>query len=81
MSSSRPFYNKALAALQSAHDACFQAPGRDVLGMSSGAFSGANCALGIIDQLERENRNLRQRIIEIEQAVVASSDHISRRMQ
>lgn len=54
----RPLYSEALAALQSAHDACFHHPGRDVLGMSHGPFSGVNVALGIIAQLEDENRLL-----------------------
>jgi hypothetical protein len=45
-------YNEALSALQAAHDVCFKSPGRDVLGMSNGPFSGVNKALGIIRQLE-----------------------------
>jgi len=57
--SDRPFYNQALKALQAAHDACFKAPDRDVLGMSNGPFSGVNEALGIVDMLERENQRLR----------------------
>ena len=51
-----PLYAKALEALQ---QACFGHPGRDVLGMSHGPFSGVNVALGIIDYLERDNARLR----------------------
>ena len=57
--SNRPFYNKALKALQAAHDACFKHPVRDVLGMSHGPFSGVNEALGIVAILEAENARLR----------------------
>ena len=56
----RPFYNRALKALQTAHDACFNADGRDVLGMSSGPFSGVNEALGIITLLERDHQELQE---------------------
>lgn len=48
----RPYYSRALAALEAAHKACFEHPGRDVLGMSSGPFSGVNEALGIVAELE-----------------------------
>lgn len=59
MSTARPYYDRALKALQAAHDACFKAPDRDVLGMSHGPFSGVNEALGIITDLEAENVRLR----------------------
>jgi hypothetical protein len=59
MASRRPYYEKALAALHGAHDACFKHPERDVLGMSNGPFSGVNVALEIVDMLESENRRLR----------------------
>tara|TARA_Y100001937_G_C7020474_1_gene285189 strand:+ start:285 stop:494 length:210 start_codon:yes stop_codon:yes gene_type:complete len=55
----RPYYNRALAALQAAHDACYRHPDRNVLGMSHGPFSGVNEALGIVATLEEENRRLR----------------------
>jgi hypothetical protein len=55
-------YNQALKALQSAHDACFKHPGRSILGMSSGPFSGVNEALGIIATLERENNALKKQL-------------------
>jgi hypothetical protein len=54
----RPYYQKALEALQAAHDACLKAPDRDVLGMSYGPFSGVNVALGIISELEAERERL-----------------------
>ncbi len=54
-----PLYTKALAALSAAHQACFDHPDRDVLGMSHGPFSGVNEALGIISLLEEENIKLR----------------------
>jgi hypothetical protein len=57
--SDRPYYDRALKALQAAHDACFKSPERSVLGMSHGSFSGVNEALAIVDQLERENKRLR----------------------
>lgn len=62
MSNPRPLYTEALAALQAAHDACFNHPGRDVLGMSHGPFSGVNVALGIVARLEEENLSLKRRI-------------------
>ena len=49
----------ASKALQAAHDACYKHPERDVLGMSHGAFSGVNKALGIISLLEHENKELK----------------------
>lgn len=55
----RPEYDRALKALQAAYDACYNHPGRDVLGMSHGPFSGVNEVLGIVDRLESENRRLR----------------------
>lgn len=60
--SNRPMYDRALKALQSAHDACFKHPERDVLGMSHGPFSGVNEALGIVAMLEEENQSLRARL-------------------
>lgn len=62
MSVDRPYYNRALKILQAAHEACFKAPDRDGLGMSTGPFSGVNETLGIVDELERENRRLRDTI-------------------
>jgi hypothetical protein len=56
----RPHYDRALKALQAAHDACFNHPERGALGMSHGPFSGVNEALGIIAELEAENRRLRR---------------------
>jgi hypothetical protein len=61
MTRHRPMYQRALAALQSAHDACFNAPGRDVLGMSHGAFSGVNVVLGMIAGMEDRVASLRDR--------------------
>lgn len=55
----RPHYDRALKALQAAHDACFKHPERDVLGMSHGPFSGVNETLGIIAELEDENTKLK----------------------
>lgn len=63
----RPYYNAAVKALQEAHDACFKRH-EDVLGMSHGPFSGVNVALGIIDQLERENQMLRLMLSKIKDA-------------
>ncbi len=63
--SNRPYYGRALIALQAAHDACFNHPGRDVLGMSYGPFSGVNEALGIVDELEAENKRLREWILKL----------------
>jgi hypothetical protein len=60
--SDRPYYARALKALQAAHDACFNHPDRDLLGMSSGPFSGVNEALKIVDELETENKTLRSRL-------------------
>lgn len=53
MTKERPLYNKALKALQAAHDACMK--NKDtVLGMSTGPFSGVNEALEIIAELEEK---------------------------
>lgn len=60
----RPQYQAALVALQQAHDACFQHPERDVLGMSHGPFSGVNVALGIVTLLEEENQQLKKMLAE-----------------
>jgi hypothetical protein len=57
-----PHYTKALKALKEAHEACFKHPDRDLLGMSSGPFSGVNEALGIISSLEEENQMLRAKL-------------------
>ena len=54
-----PLKTKALALLQDAHDACFNHPGRDILGMSHGPFSGTNRVIEIIGVLERENQRLK----------------------
>ncbi len=59
--SARPYYDRAFAALQAAHDACFEKH-QDVLGMSSGPFSGVNVALGIVALLEEENILLRAKV-------------------
>ena len=58
----RPLYRRASEALDAAHKACFNHPGRDVLGMSHGPFSGVNVALGIVSGLEHENAVLRTRL-------------------
>jgi|SRR5581483_1687261 len=55
----RPLYDRASAALDAAHKACFSHPDRGLLGMSHGPFSGVNEALGIIAELESENQTLR----------------------
>ena len=57
-----PLYDQALKALEAAYSACFKHPDRDVLGMSSGPFSGVNEVLGIICRLEEENEILRAKI-------------------
>lgn len=59
-STGRPYYDRALNALNAAHTACFKHPERDVLGMSHGPFSGVNEALGIVALLEEENQRLRK---------------------
>lgn len=66
--SGRPHYTKAWAALADAHKACFDHPGRDVLGMSHGPFSGVNVALGIVAELEDENKRLKAAIVAMEAA-------------
>jgi len=43
---------RAASALDAAHKACLDHPDRGPVGMSHGAFSGVNEALGIIAQLE-----------------------------
>jgi hypothetical protein len=50
----RPYYSRALNALEAAHKACFENETRPALGMSHGPFSGVNEALGIVDELERK---------------------------
>lgn len=57
--SDRPLYNRALKALRAAHQACFNHPDRDILGMSYGPFSGTNQALEIIAVLEGRYESLR----------------------
>ena len=51
-------YDRALKALQAAHEATYRAwekdPKRNPIGMSTGPFSGVNEALGIIKELELE---------------------------
>jgi hypothetical protein len=59
MPTGRPYYDRAFAALEAAHKACFDHPERDILGMSHGPFSGVNEALGIVAELEDENERLR----------------------
>lgn len=56
---SGPLYDQAKEALEAAHRACLTHPGRDILGMSHVPFSGVNVALGIISQLENQNRRLK----------------------
>jgi len=51
-------YDKALAALKGAHEACFQDKQRPLLGMSYGPFSGVNKALSIVATLEDENNRV-----------------------
>lgn len=63
-----PLYQKAHEALQAAHDACYSHPDRPVHGMTHGPFSGVNVALGIVDKLERENTELREKIARKEEA-------------
>lgn len=60
--SSGPQYDRALKALQAAHDACFKHPERPILGMSHGPFSGVNEALEIVALLETENEALRRKL-------------------
>lgn len=43
---------RARELLQAAHDACFKALDRDILGMSSGPFSGVNEVLGLIAEMD-----------------------------
>jgi len=63
--SDRPNYDRALAALQSAYDACYKHPERNSLGMSIGPFSGVNVALGIVAMLERENTELKAQVAKL----------------
>lgn len=72
---SGPRYDRALAALQSAHEACFKHPERDLLGMNSGPFSGVNEALGIITLLESENGELRREIKRLQDEVAVLLDN------
>jgi hypothetical protein len=62
MNSSRPYYNKALKALNEAHKACYKCWEKDTdrnpVGMSHGPFSGVNEVLGIVSQLESDLRQL-----------------------
>lgn len=69
----RPLYMHALRALQSAHNACFKHPERDVLGMSNGPFSGVNEVLGIVSELERENMLLAAVLSEDESGTMKAS--------
>ena len=57
-----PLKTQALALLQDAHYACFNHPGRDILGMSHGPFSGVNRVIEIIGVLERENQRLKMKL-------------------
>lgn len=45
---------RARVLLQAAHDACFKAPDRDILGMSHGPFSGVNEVLGLIAEMDEQ---------------------------
>lgn len=72
----RPCYERALLALTEAHAALYRANSRlvaltnagikglegDVLGMSSGPFSGVNEVLGIVARLEEENQRLKAQL-------------------
>lgn len=58
-------YWRAYDALKAAHEACFEHPSRDVLGMSHGPFSGVNEVLGIVDQLEAETKALRSELMKL----------------
>lgn len=69
----RPLYDRAVKALEAAHAVCFNAPDRDILGMSHGPFSGVNEALGIVAQLEEENFRLREERRRIELALEKAS--------
>ncbi|WP_320202443.1 Lar family restriction alleviation protein [Agrobacterium rosae] len=55
-------YRKVNAALDAAHKACFNHPDRGPIGMSHGAFSGVNFALGVVADLEKENEYLRAKL-------------------
>ena len=46
------YAQQARELMQAAHDACFKAKDRDVLGMSSGPFSGVNQVLGLIAMMD-----------------------------
>jgi hypothetical protein len=72
----RPYYSKASQALEAAHRACFNAPGRDILGMSHGPFSGVNVALGIVHVLEEENKRLRMQIKALALRCSNVSEHV-----
>lgn len=83
----RTHYKKALDALQAAHDACFKAPDRDVLGMSHGPFSGVNVALGIVDDLEHrlagaiiENARLRALLVKARDSMLGLHGYIATTM-
>ena len=65
-------YDQALDWLRAAHQACFKAPDRDVLGMSSGPFSGVNATLGLVMEmenriagLEADSRQMRRALAEV----------------
>lgn len=72
----RPCYNQALEALQGAHKANFDHPDRDVLGMSSGPFSGVNVALGIVDNLERSNKTLGANVVKLSTVLKSAREEI-----
>lgn len=57
-----PEYRRAAKALETAHNACFKHPDRDVLGMSHGPFSGVNEALRIILKLEADLKECRSQL-------------------
>lgn len=66
MKAERPLYNRAMAALEAAHKACFKHADRPLLGMSHGPFSGVNEVLGIVAELERENVKLTKKTQKLE---------------
>jgi hypothetical protein len=61
---SQSYYDRALKALQDAHDVCFEKHD-SVLGMSFGPFSGINETLGIVKCLEQEVNILEKKILEL----------------
>jgi len=62
----RPRYNRALSLLETAHQACFKSPDRDVLGMSQGPFSDVNEVLGMFAVIEQDFKCAAARITKLE---------------